>query len=139
MLLSGHNYVVWLTGLSGAGKTTVAVALRAALTRTGYHAMLLDGDDIRAGLNADLGFSAAERHENLRRIAHIARLISGNGFIVIVATISPRCADRELARAIVGSSFREVYVDTPLEVCERRDIKGLYRKARSGAYRPSPA
>jgi adenylyl-sulfate kinase len=132
-LLSGHNWVVWLTGLSGAGKTTVAHALRDALTRTGFHAMVLDGDDIRAGLNADLGFSAEERRENLRRIAHIAKLISSNGFIVIVATISPRNEDRDMAREIVGLQFREVYVDTPLEVCEQRDVKGLYRKARAGA------
>lgn len=125
--------VVWLTGLSGAGKTTIARSLNVALANHGVHSVVLDGDDVRGGLNADLGFSPEDRHENIRRIAQVAKLISTNRFVVIAATISPRRDDRSLAQKIIGDKFIEVFVDTPIEVCETRDVKGLYKLARRGA------
>jgi adenylyl-sulfate kinase len=124
--------VVWMTGLSGAGKSTLARALHEELTKTDVRCFVLDGDDLRSGLNSDLGFSAEDRLENVRRIAHVARLISSQGHVVIVAAITPSHISRALARGIVGQTFREVFVDTPLAICEARDPKGLYRKARSG-------
>jgi bifunctional enzyme CysN/CysC len=126
---------VWLTGLSGSGKSTVAVEVERALVAGGRAAYLLDGDNLRHGLNADLGFSAADRAENIRRIGEVARLFADAGVVALVPVISPYRADRERARAIheaVGLRFVEVFVDTPLELCEARDPKGLYARARAG-------
>jgi adenylyl-sulfate kinase len=125
--------VFWLTGLSGAGKTTLAMAFRRTLESEAIPVVVLDGDDLRTGLNSDLGFSDEHRRENARRIAHVAKLIAGHGSVVIVAAITPRAADRELARAIVGAGYIEVFVKTSLSACEARDPKGLYRKARDGS------
>lgn len=125
--------MVWLTGISGAGKSTIAHALVARLQSFGVRSTMLDGDVLRTGLNSDLGFSDAERTENLRRVAHVAALFCNEGFIVVTATISPNPEHRENARRIVGDeAFVEVFVDTPLEVCESRDPKGLYKRARCG-------
>jgi bifunctional enzyme CysN/CysC len=126
---------VWFTGLSGSGKSTVAVEVERALVGRGQPAYLLDGDNVRHGLNADLGFSAADRSENIRRIGEVARLFADAGVIALVPVISPYRADRARARAIhatAGLPFVEVFVDTPLAVCEARDPKGLYAKARAG-------
>lgn len=132
--LSGHpGRVVWFTGLSGSGKSTLANALEVALCQRGWRTYLLDGDNLRQGLNQDLGFSDADRVENVRRVTEVARLMFDAGLVVLVALISPFRRERELARQRVGEGhFLEVFVDTPLEVCEARDPKGLYRKARSG-------
>jgi bifunctional enzyme CysN/CysC len=132
--LNGHPAaILWLTGLSGAGKTTIANVLERRLAAAGRHTYVLDGDNVRHGLNRDLGFSDAERVENVRRIAHVARLMADAGLIVIVAAISPFRRERALAREIAGDiAFVEIFVDAPLAVCEARDPKGLYRKARSG-------
>ena len=125
--------VVWLTGLSGSGKSTIANALEARLHSLGYHSMLLDGDNIRHGLNRDLGFTEADRVENIRRIGEVAKLMADAGLVAITAFISPFRSDRETARLLVpAGEFIEVYVCTPLEECERRDPKGLYARARSG-------
>ncbi len=123
---------LWFTGLSGSGKSTLAGEVEQKLFSRGKHTMVLDGDNIRLGLNRDLGFSEADRVENIRRIAEVARLMNDAGLIVLVAFISPYTRDRENAREIIGDSFVEVYVDTPIEVCEQRDTKGLYEKARRG-------
>ena len=124
---------IWLTGLSGSGKSTVACALERRLLDAGHASCVLDGDNVRHGLNRDLGFSPRDRAENIRRIAEVARLMNDAGLIVITAFISPYRADREMARGIIGAAgFREVHVATPLDVCEGRDPKGLYRKARRG-------
>jgi bifunctional enzyme CysN/CysC len=126
---------VWLTGLSGSGKSTVAVALEQELLTAGRPAYLLDGDNLRHGLNGDLGFSADDRDENVRRVAHVARLFADAGVVAIVPLISPYRRARELARSLhdtAGLRFVEVFVDTPLELCEQRDPKGLYAKARAG-------
>jgi bifunctional enzyme CysN/CysC len=126
---------VWLTGLSGSGKSTVAAACERALVDAGRPAYVLDGDNLRHGLNADLGFSAADRAENVRRVGHVARLLADAGVVALVPLISPYRADRELVRALhaeAGVPFIEVFVDTPLELCEQRDPKGLYAKARAG-------
>ena len=123
----------WLTGLSGSGKSTLANALEQELVRRGYHCMLLDGDNVRHGLCKDLGMSDADRTENIRRVAEVARLMTEAGLIVITAFISPFRSDRDSARALFKEGdFIEVFVDTPLDVCEQRDPKGLYKKARSG-------
>jgi len=124
--------VLWLTGLPGAGKTTLADALAARLRERRVPAVVLDGDRLRAGLNRDLGFSERDRFENVRRIAEVAAVVSGSGAVAIVAVISPLAAMRTAARSIVGAAFREVYVSTPLACCEARDPKGLYAKARRG-------
>lgn len=125
--------VLWLTGLSGAGKSTLANALEVALLERGRHTYLLDGDNVRMGLCRDLGFSDADREENIRRVAEVAHLFVDAGLIVITAFISPFQRDRAMAREVVGEqAFIEVFVDTPLVECERRDPKGLYGKARSG-------
>lgn len=132
--LNGHpGMVIWLTGLSGAGKSTIANAVEVALHAKGKRTFLLDGDNVRHGLNKDLGFSDEDRVENIRRVAEVAKLMLEAGLIVITAFISPFRAEREMARRLIGDhNFIEVYVDTPLEICEQRDPKGLYRKARSG-------
>src|SRR5690606_26334270 len=126
---------VWLTGLSGSGKSTVAVALERLLVQAGRPSYRLDGDNLRLGLNADLGFSAADRDENVRRAGEVARLLADAGVVAIVPLISPYRAGRDRARAVhaeAGVPFVEVFVDTPIELCEQRDPKGLYAKARAG-------
>lgn len=132
--MNGHKgKVIWLTGLSGAGKSTIANALEVALHGDGRRTYLLDGDNIRQGLNKDLGFTDAERVENIRRVAEVARLMMDAGLVVITAFISPFRREREMARDLIGAdNFLEVYVNTSLEVCESRDPKGLYKKARKG-------
>jgi bifunctional enzyme CysN/CysC len=130
-----RGMTVWFTGLSGSGKSTVADAVAEQLLKAGRLAYVLDGDNVRHGLNADLGFSAADRSENIRRIGEVARLMADAGLVVLVPVISPYRADRARARAIhlvAGLEFVEVFVDTPLELCEERDPKGLYAKARAG-------
>ncbi|MCC8082347.1 MAG: adenylyl-sulfate kinase [Lachnospiraceae bacterium] len=123
---------IWFTGLSGAGKSSLANELEKCLVREGRHTMLLDGDNIRMGLNKNLGFREHDRIENIRRIAEVARLMNDAGLIVLTSFISPFARDRRNAREIIGDAFVEVYVSTPLEECEKRDVKGLYKKARSG-------
>jgi adenylyl-sulfate kinase len=131
----GDGMTVWLTGLSGSGKSTIAVAVEAALLERGRHAYLLDGDNLRHGLNGNLGFSAEDRAENVRRVGEVAKLLADAGTVTLVSLVSPYAADRDRVREIhadAGLRFVEVFVDTPLEECERRDPKGLYAKARSG-------
>jgi adenylylsulfate kinase len=126
--------ILWLTGLSGSGKSTIANALEGELLKAGHHSYLLDGDNVRMGLNKNLGFSDADRTENIRRIGEVSKLFVDAGLIVITAFISPFRADRDLVRALVRpGEFFEVYVRAPLAVCEERDPKGLYKKARAGA------
>lgn len=122
---------IWMTGLSGAGKTTVANALEKHLFALGKHTILLDGDNLRYGLNSDLSFGEVDRIENIRRVSEVAKLMNDAGLIVITSLISPYEKDRENARKTIGDSFREVYISTSLEECERRDVKGLYKKARA--------
>ncbi len=130
---NGHKGgVLWLTGLSGAGKSTIAVALEKALFERGYATYVLDGDNVRYGLNANLGFSPEDRAENIRRVGEVASLFADAGVIVLSSFISPYRSDRQRARDSVGDGFHEIYVATPLEVCEERDPKGLYKKARAG-------
>jgi bifunctional enzyme CysN/CysC len=125
--------VIWLTGLSASGKSTIANELEQRLHLMGRHTMLLDGDNVRNGLNRDLGFTEAARVENIRRIGEVAKLMADAGLIVITAFISPYLAERDLVRRLLPpGDFVEVYVSTPLEVCERRDPKGIYEKARRG-------
>lgn len=127
-----------MTGLSGSGKSTIAVTAEAALIERGRHAYLLDGDNLRHGLNGNLGFSAEDRAENVRRTGEVARLMADAGTVVLVSLVSPYAADRARVRAAhedAGLRFLEVYVNTPLEECERRDPKGLYAKARAGELR----
>jgi adenylylsulfate kinase len=125
--------IVWLTGLSGSGKSTLANALEGELYEAGRHSYLLDGDNIRMGLNKGLGFSDADRVENIRRIGEVAKLFVDAGLIAITAFISPFRADRDMVRGLVGAGeFFEVFVKAPLEVCEQRDPKGMYKKARAG-------
>lgn len=123
---------IWFTGLSGSGKSTLANALEKALVERGLHTYLLDGDNLRHGLNRDLGFTEVDRIENIRRVAEVAKLMNDAGLIVLASFIAPYHKDREQAKAIIGDSYVEVFVSTPLEECERRDVKGLYAKARSG-------
>jgi bifunctional enzyme CysN/CysC len=125
--------VIWLTGLSGSGKSTIANAVEKQLFIDGKHAYVLDGDNLRLGLNKDLGFTPGDRAENVRRVAEIAKLMSDAGLIVIVALVSPFEADRQAAKAIFTSTpFYQVFVDTPVEICQQRDPKGLYAKANKG-------
>ncbi|MBF0185264.1 MAG: adenylyl-sulfate kinase [Magnetococcales bacterium] len=133
----GHpGMILWLTGLSGSGKSTLAYALEATLHALGGHTFVLDGDNIRHGLCRDLGFSAADRQENIRRIGEVAHLFAEAGLITIAAFISPFQADRQLARSRAGQHhFVEIYCRCPLAVCEQRDVKGLYQKARAGLIR----
>jgi adenylylsulfate kinase len=135
--LHGHRGVtIWFTGLSGSGKSTLARAVEEALFERGCQVYVLDGDNIRHGLNRDLGFSPADRTENIRRIGEVARLFTDFGAIVLTAFISPYRQDRNMARAVhADGDFVEVYVDCALEVCEERDTKGLYKKARRGEVR----
>jgi adenylylsulfate kinase len=134
-LQNQHNsFVVWFTGLSGSGKSTLANLLEQHLFALGIQTYILDGDNIRTGLNKDLDFSEEGRIENIRRIAEVAKLFTDAGVVVLTAFISPFTKDRELAKTLIGSeNFLEVYVDCPLEVCETRDVKGLYQKARAGS------
>jgi len=131
--LGQHGVTVWLTGLSGSGKSTIAVAAERALIERGRLAYVLDGDNIRHGLNRNLGFSPEDRTENIRRIGEVARLFTDAGLIVFSSFISPYRADRDAVRALMpDGDFVEVYVDASLETCESRDVKGLYQKARAG-------
>jgi len=132
--LLGHSgRTVWFTGLSGSGKSTLAFAVEEALVARGVAAYVLDGDNVRFGLNRDLGFSAADRTENVRRIGEVCRLFQDAGLVVLSAFISPYKADRDAVRALhPEGSFVEVFVDTPLDICEARDVKGLYARARTG-------
>jgi adenylylsulfate kinase len=132
-MLRQKGALVWLTGLSGSGKSTIAYTLEHALVQRGHLAYVLDGDNIRHGLNKNLAFSAADRQENIRRIAEVGKLFVDAGLITVTAFISPYRADRDAARATVGpDDFFEVYTQAPIEVCEQRDPKGLYAKARRG-------
>jgi bifunctional enzyme CysN/CysC len=129
---------VWFTGLSGSGKSSVAMELERRLVASGRPAYVLDGDNLRHGLNANLGFSPADRKENIRRVAEVAKLMADAGVVAIVSLVSPYRDDRDHAREIhqeVGLPFVEVFVDTPLEICEQRDPKGMYAKARRGEIR----
>ena len=132
--LNGHkSFVVWLTGFSGSGKSTIANALEVALFDRGIRSFCLDGDNTRLGINKDLGFSSADRTENIRRVAEMAKLFLESGTIVITSFISPLISDREMAKKIIGDSdFVEVFINCPLAICEERDVKGLYAKARRG-------
>ena len=130
---NGHwGGIVWLTGLSGSGKSTIAMELERRLVLAGWQAAVLDGDNVRHGLCSDLGFSPADRAENIRRIGEVAHLFAACGTLVITAFISPYGADREMVRTINPTVFHEVYIATSLEECEHRDPKGLYRQARAG-------
>lgn len=132
-LMGQRGCVLWFTGLSGSGKSTLANALDAELHGRGIKTVLLDGDNVRHGLCGDLGFSAEDRHENLRRIAEVAKLMSDTGLVVLTAFVSPYRNDRARARAIIGPErFAEIYVNAPVEVCATRDVKGLYAKAQAG-------
>lgn len=125
--------VIWLTGLSGSGKSTLANALEVRLNELNKHTYILDGDNLRLGLNKDLGFSEVDRKENIRRVAEVAKLMMDAGLIVITAFISPFRSERKMARDLIGEdNFIEVFLDTPLALCEERDPKGLYKKAREG-------
>ncbi|MCH4823790.1 adenylyl-sulfate kinase [Gramella lutea] len=127
------SFVVWFTGLSGSGKSTLANMVEKELFEREIHTFSLDGDNIRGGLNNNLGFSRKDREENLRRIAEVAKLFVDSGSLVIASFISPLNADRDFIKNIIGDEdFVEVFVNTPLEVCENRDVKGLYKKARAG-------
>jgi bifunctional enzyme CysN/CysC len=130
---STTTFVIWFTGISGAGKSTIALIVEERLGELGLSVHNLDGDALRHGLNRDLGFSDEDRAENIRRVGELARLFNNNGMIVLVAAISPFREGRDAARELAGPGrFVEVHVDTPLEIAEQRDVKGLYKKARSG-------
>ena len=132
-LLRQRSVMVWFTGLSGSGKSTIAIALERELHQRGLLCRILDGDNIRSGINNNLGFSAEDRVENIRRIAEVSKLFIDTGVITIAAFISPNNDLREMAASIIGKeNFLEIYVSTPIEECERRDVKGLYAKARRG-------
>lgn len=132
-LLKQRAKVLWFTGLSGSGKSTIAKGLEEALHSKGYFSVVLDGDNVRAGINNNLGFSDADRKENIRRIAEVAKLFCSNGIIVICCFVSPTEEIRSQAKAIIGEKdFSEIFVNTPIEECEKRDVKGLYAKARAG-------
>ena len=132
-LLGQRGIVIWLTGLSGSGKTTIANHLERRLNSEGIITKLLDGDNIRTGVGNNLGFSTEDRAENIRRIAEVAKLFMNTGIVTICSFISPTKEIRAKARAIIGTAdFHEVFINTPLEICEKRDVKGLYQKARAG-------
>jgi adenylylsulfate kinase len=132
-LLHQKAKVFWLTGLSGSGKSTLAIGLQNELHKAGKLCYILDGDNVRAGINSNLGFSEADRTENVRRIAEVAKLFADAGIITICSFVSPTVEIRELARKIIGAEdFREIYINASLKSCELRDVKGLYKKARAG-------
>ncbi len=132
-LLGQHGLMVWFTGLSGSGKSTIAIALERELHNRGILCRILDGDNIRTGINNNLGFSEDDRMENIRRIAEVSKLFVDTGIVTIAAFISPSEKMRQMAASIIGrDDFMEIYVSTPIEECERRDVKGLYAKARRG-------
>lgn len=135
-LLKQHSVMIWFTGLSGSGKSTLAIALERELQQRGLLCRILDGDNIRSGINNNLGFSEEDRVENIRRIAEVGKLFVDTGIITIAAFISPNNDIREMASNIIGKeNFMEVFVSTPIEACEKRDVKGLYAKARRGEIR----
>ena len=130
---NGHKgHVLWFTGLSGSGKSTVASEVERQLFARGIRTYILDGDNVRTGLNSDLDFSAESREENIRRIAHVSALMKDAGLVVLSAFVSPYQKDRDFVRETAAGDFAEIFVSTPLEVCEQRDVKGLYAKARAG-------
>ncbi len=132
-LLGQRGMMVWFTGLSGSGKSTIALGVEQALHRRGILCRILDGDNIRAGINSNLGFTAEDRRENIRRIAEVGKLFVETGIVTLSCFVSPTREIRQMAQDIIGSNdFLEVYVSTPLEECERRDVKGLYARARRG-------
>lgn len=132
-LLGQHGLMIWFTGLSGSGKSTIAIALERELHERGILCRILDGDNVRSGINNNLGFSEEDRVENIRRIAEVSKLFVDTGIVTIAAFISPSNTLRQMAASIIGETdFIEVYVDTPLSVCEQRDVKGLYKRARNG-------
>ena len=132
-LFNQKPVTIWLTGLSGSGKTTIAMLLEKKLMDIGNRSYVLDGDNLRFGINKDLGFSPADRKENIRRVSEISSLMNQAGLIVITSFISPYSKDREVAKSVIGkNNFLEVYIDTPISECEKRDPKGLYKKVRSG-------
>lgn len=132
-LLNQKGKVLWFTGLSGSGKSTIAEALERQLFNQGYFVKVLDGDNIRSGINKNLGFSLDDRKENIRRIAEVAKLFLDSGAIVLCSFVSPTIEIRDMAKEIIGQDdFKEIFVDTPLSICELRDVKGLYKKARAG-------
>jgi adenylyl-sulfate kinase len=131
--LNQKALVVWLTGLSGSGKSTLAQLLDHQLLANGFKSIVIDGDVLRKGLNSDLGFSVADRTENIRRAGELSRLAADSGLIVITSFISPFRSDREMVRSLIGKDrFAEIYINAPIELCEKRDPKGLYQKARTG-------
>ena len=131
--LNQKSKVIWMTGLSGSGKTTIAIALEKELLQRGFFTQVLDGDNIRVGINNNLGFSEEDRTENIRRIAEVSKLFLNCGVITINCFVSPTKAIRENAKKIIGAlDFIEIFIDTPIEICEQRDVKGLYKKARAG-------
>lgn len=133
LLLNQRSVMIWFTGLSGSGKSTLAIALERELHKRGLLCRILDGDNIRSGINNNLGFSESDRVENIRRIAEVSKLFIDNGVITIAAFISPNNEVRKMAAKIIGEDdFLEIFISTPLEECERRDVKGLYAKARRG-------
>ncbi len=132
-LRNGHRSAcLWFTGLSGSGKSTVANVVEQELYNAGFRTYILDGDNIRKGLNKDLNFTEEGRIENIRRIGEVAKLLTDAGIIVLAAFVSPFLKDRQLLRDLMGDTFIEIFVDAPIEVCEQRDVKGLYKKARAG-------
>jgi adenylylsulfate kinase len=132
-LMNQKSKLIWFTGLSGSGKSTLAVQLEAALHQQGFKTYLLDGDNVRAGLNKDLNFGAEAREENIRRIGEVSKLMVDAGLVVIASFISPFHQDRQKVKDLVGAeNYIEIFVDCPVEVCEARDVKGLYKKARAG-------
>ena len=131
--LNQKSKVIWMTGLSGSGKTTIAIALEKELLQRGFFTQVLDGDNIRVGINNNLGFSEEDRTENIRRIAEVSKLFLNCGVITINCFVSPTKTIRENAKKIIGAlDFIEVFIDAPIEICEQRDVKGLYKKARAG-------
>jgi len=132
-LLNQHARVIWMTGLSGAGKTTIAQSIELELNKLGYLTQILDGDNVRTGINNNLGFSGDDRFENIRRISEVSKLFVDCGIICINSFISPTNEIRKMAKSIIGKeNFIEVFIDAPMDVCEKRDVKGLYKKARNG-------